>query len=242
MIAVISDIHGNLPALEAVLADIEATGISRIWCLGDTLGYGPFVNECILLVHQRCELVLAGNHDLAVRGDIDIELFAGSAGAGARYAAEVLDASGRAMLARLSPQRILDEVELYHGSALDPVWEYVRDTRSATSHLQTQRLALSFVGHSHAQLAFGLRDGAGAAAGGLRKPGEALRFELGTKHVVNPGAVGQPRDRDPRAAWADVTEVGVQFHRVAYDIARMRAAVDAAGLPPETGERLELGW
>ena len=85
-VAVISDVHGNLPALQAVLADVDARGVSRIWCLGDTLGYGPYARECLALVAERCEVVLAGNHDLAVRGDLPAQSFGGTAGAGVAWA------------------------------------------------------------------------------------------------------------------------------------------------------------
>jgi predicted phosphodiesterase len=242
-VAVISDIHGNLPALEAVLADIDAVGAQRIWCLGDTVGYGPFVNECVELVAQRCEVVLAGNHDLAVRGDVDPASFGGTALAGVEYAKQHLDPASRDHVDQWSsPSWLIDNIELYHGSAIDPIWQYVRDEKVATPHLLTQETALSLVGHSHAQLLFELPDGASMAMGGQAGDGVVVPLSIGVRRVVNPGSVGQPRDRDPRAAWALLEPNRISFRRVSYDIPRMRAAVDAAGLPAETGERLELGW
>lgn len=244
-IALISDVHGNLPALEAVLADVEADGISRIWCLGDTLGYGPFPIECLDLVRGRCEVVLAGNHDLAVRGDLPMSMFGGSAGAGVRHAMDLLDAPGREYLSTLRSHRVMPEdgVEIYHASVRDPVWEYVRDERVATLHLSEQRLPLSIVGHTHAQLAFELVDGESWASGGMRAAGDVVDLAAGVRRVVNPGGVGQPRDRDPRAGWA-VLEPGerLTFRRSEYDIERMCAAIEQAGLPAESGERLVLGW
>jgi diadenosine tetraphosphatase ApaH/serine/threonine PP2A family protein phosphatase len=226
-----------------VLADIDAHGATRIWCLGDTVGYGPFVNECVELIAARCEVVLAGNHDLAVRGDLDPKNFAGTAGAGIDYAIKHLEPAMRAHLdSWSSPSWLIDNVELYHGSALDPVWQYVRDEKIALLHLQEQETALSLVGHSHAQLVFELPDGASEAMGGQASDGVVMPLSIGVRRVVNPGSVGQPRDRDPRASWALLEPTRVAFHRVEYDIPRMRAAVDAAGLPGETGERLELGW
>lgn len=242
MIAVLSDVHGNLPALEAVLADIERVGVERIWCLGDTLGYGPHVNECMALVTQRCEIVLAGNHDLAVRGDLDALQFAGSAGDGVRYAQAVLTPQNSQVLAQLTPQRLMEGVELYHASARDPVWEYVRDPGMALRHLQAQQQPLSWVGHSHLQLAFELPDGGSAALGGAVTAGDVISLTPGVKRVLNPGSVGQPRDRDPRAAWALLAADHVRFHRVEYNIPRMAQAVLEAGLPAETAERLALGW
>ena len=242
MIAVVSDIHANLPALEAVLADIDAAGIERIWCLGDTLGYGPYANECMELVDARCEIVLAGNHDLGVRGDLSGMTFGGSAGEGIAYARSVLSLENRALLDRLEPFRYMDGVELFHGSAIDPVWEYVRDDESATRHLLAQREPLCFVGHSHAQLVFELPNGTREAMGGHVQEGTVFPITPGVQRVINPGSVGQPRDRDPRAAWAQVEANRVTFRRVAYDIARMRQAIEDVGLPAEVGERLELGW
>lgn len=243
-IAVISDIHGNLPALEATLADIEAAGISRIWCLGDTLGYGPFVNECMQIVLDQCEIVLAGNHDLAVRGDLDLALFGGSAGAGVAYASRVLNPELRHRLAPLAPWHFTPDVELYHASSNDFVWEYVRDARAARRHLQSQRHLLSLVGHSHIQLAFCQPTaGAGQISGGHVAAGDVVELVDGYSYVANPGSVGQPRDRDPRAAWAQVVPgVSITMRRVVYDIDRTCDAVLAAGLPPESADRLRLGW
>lgn len=241
-IAVISDVHGNLSALTAVLSDIESRGISRIWCLGDTLGYGPQPNECLARVLHRCEVVLAGNHDLAVRGDIDPSVFRGTAGAGIEWARRTLTPAHRAALDRLRAWAFTDDAELYHASANDNVWEYVRDVRVAERHLQTQRMAVSFVGHSHEQRYFARRDATGQVTGDLLHEAAQIDITSG-KYVCNPGSVGQPRDRDPRAAWALFTPgSSVVMHRTSYDIAATRAAIAAAGLPSEVGERLELGW
>jgi diadenosine tetraphosphatase ApaH/serine/threonine PP2A family protein phosphatase len=243
MIAVISDVHANLPALEAVLADIDqvAPGV-RIWNLGDTVGYGPFVNECMALVRERCEVVLAGNHDLAIGGSLAIAEFGGSAGKGLEYADRVIDDVHRIFLRTLQPSWQVDGIELHHGSARDPIWEYVRDELVALKHLKLQETPLGLVGHSHAQLVYELPDGAEAVTGGATGDGVIVPLSVGVARVANPGSVGQPRDRDPRAAWALLEPKRLTFHRVEYDIARMQAAVEAAGLPPETGERLELGW
>ena len=242
MIAVISDVHGNLPALEAVLADIDAAGVHRVWCLGDTLGYGPSPVDCLRIVFERCEIVLAGNHDLAVRGDLRASDFLGTAGTGIAHAiAQVSTApDAQAMLAGLRPSHFLDEVEMYHASARDPVWEYVRDEASAREHLSVQRLPLSLVGHSHLPLCF-TEVSPGKARGGLLDANAVVPLD-GSKRVFNPGSVGQPRDRDPRASWALVSPGSVTMRRVTYDIARTRAMVVDAGLPSEVGERLELGW
>lgn len=249
MIALISDVHGNLPALEAVLADIDALGPgARIWCLGDTVGYGANPAECLDLVRDRCEVVLAGNHDLAVAGDprsaeqVEPGLWAGGPGAGIRHALATVGDERIAYLRTLEPSRLLDNVELHHGSDRDPVWEYVRTVESATAHLQLQQRELGAVGHTHMPLLWELAPGATAATGGLMPDGSSVVLARGTRRVFNPGSVGQPRDRDPRAGWATLDKGTLTFRRTAYDIDRARAAIVAAGLPQETGDRLVIGW
>jgi diadenosine tetraphosphatase ApaH/serine/threonine PP2A family protein phosphatase len=249
VIALISDVHGNLPALEAVLADIGSRAAdARIWCLGDTVGYGANPAECVDLVRARCEVVIAGNHDLAVAGDprcadtVQPGLWEGGPGAGVRHALATLGPERIAWLRTLEPTRLLDNVELVHGSTRDPVWEYVRTVESATAHLRLQQRELGAVGHTHMPLIWELPPGATEATGGMMTAGSTLVLERGTRRVFNPGSVGQPRDRDPRAAWASLESGTLTFHRVDYDTARARDAIRSAGLPDESGERLELGW
>ncbi|MBC7644603.1 MAG: metallophosphoesterase family protein, partial [Thermoleophilia bacterium] len=241
MIAVISDVHGNLAALDAVLEAIAAAGVTRIWCLGDTVGYGPQPAACLARVVGRCEIVLAGNHDLAVRGDVNPRTFTGVAGEGVRHSIKQLDAEARASLVGLKPFAFVDEAELYHASANDWVWEYVRSAEVASQHLVTQRLPVSFVGHSHLQLAYTQLNGTKAATGGTYGAGDVVAMVPDSKMVVNPGSVGQPRDRDPRAAWALYQpEVGVRFERTEYDIASTQLLIEQAGLPIQLAERLAL--
>lgn len=249
MIALISDVHGNLPALEAVLAAIDARDPeARIWCLGDTVGYGAHPAECVDLVRSRCEVVLAGNHDLAVAGDprsaeqVEPGLWSGGPGAGIRHALATLGDERIHWLRTLEPSRLLDNVELHHGSDRNPVWEYVRTVEIATGHLQAQQRELGAVGHTHMPLLWELAPGAASAEGGLMPDGSSIVLHRGTRRVFNPGSVGQPRDRDPRAAWATLHRGTLAFHRVEYDIERARSAIVAAGLPQETGDRLALGW
>lgn len=249
MIAFISDIHSNLPALEAVLADIDAASPdARIWCLGDIVGYAASASECLDLVLARCEVVIAGNHDLAVADDARVDedavpgLFQGGPGAGIAHARRVLSKEQLDALGRLEPHRVLDNLELDHGSSRDPIWEYVRTPEIATLHLQQQQRDLGAVGHTHMPLLWELPDGAPEATGGLMPDGTGVELTAGVRRVFNPGSVGQPRDRDPRASWASLDDGMLTFRRVEYDIAAARAAIDAAGLPAETGERLELGW
>lgn len=248
MIAVISDVHSNLQALQAVLADIRGRGCERIWCLGDTVGYAANPAECLDLVLEHCEVVLAGNHDLATvadaRANEDVVpgMFDGGPGAGIALARSVLGAERVRLLAALQPQAVLDNVELSHGSSRDPIWEYVRSPEIATSQLHDQHRDLAAVGHTHIPLLWELPSGNAEAIGGTMPDGASIVLERGTKRVFNPGSVGQPRDRDPRAAWALLDGGTLSFHRTTYDIAGAQAAIRAAGLPAETSDRLELGW
>lgn len=251
MIALISDIHGNLQALQAVIERIDQLDAApRIWCLGDITGYGARPGECVDLVRARCEVALVGNHDLAVVHDKRVlanreqvaGMFEGGPGAGIAYAQQVLDESQVAWLRSLQPHCVLDNVELQHGSTRDPIWEYVRTAESATTHLMAQQRELGAVGHTHMPLLWELAAGATEATGGLMPDGSSLVLHRGTKRVFNPGSVGQPRDRDPRAAFATLASGTLAFHRVEYDIVQARADIAAAGLPAESSERLELGW
>lgn len=248
MIALISDVHSNLPALDAVLADIEGVGCSRIWCLGDTTGYGAHPAECVDLVLERCEVVLAGNHDLAVVDHPAASaarvpgMWQGGPGSGIAHARAMLDEPRLARLRELEPSRRLDHVDLFHASRRDPVWEYVRSPESATGHLTEQDLPLSAVGHTHVPALWELAAGEAQAVGGHMRDGMTRELGAGVRRVCNPGSVGQPRDRDPRASWALLDRGCLSFHRVTYDVQRAVAAVQAAGIAAENGERLVLGW
>src|SRR5262245_50866782 len=124
-VAVVSDIHSNLHALDAVLEAIEGDETDELWCLGDVVGYGPRPNECCAVIEERAEVCLAGNHDLAIRGTIDLDEFHGDAALAARLNRDALTPASHAFLDRLEPQGHAHGVALYHASARDPIWEYV---------------------------------------------------------------------------------------------------------------------
>ncbi len=241
-IAVISDIHANLYALEAVLAQIDRDPPDEIWCLGDTVGYGPHPNECCELVRKRSALTLVGNHDLVALGasDIGVEDFNPEAGAASIWTSEQLTDETREFLAGLQPQATRDGFELFHGSPSDPVWDYVIDPYSAADALARTEAPIVLVGHSHVPLAISLDDGelgGGVAAADFATP-------LGTKRwLLNPGSVGQPRDGDPRAAFLRLNpEAGeARFERIAYPVARTQAEIRERGLPDSLAERLAHG-
>ena len=238
-IAVFSDVHANLRALEAVLAEIDASRFDGIWCLGDIVGYGPKPNDCAALLQGRATICLAGNHDLVVVGKIPIDAFAGEAAAAARWTQTVLDESARVFLCSLEPKAAAPDAELFHGSPRDPVWEYVLSDESAANALLLTEAPLVLVGHSHVALEIsngGERRGEPARAG--------TRLELGRlRRLLNPGSVGQPRDGDPRAAWLEI-DFGTgwaTFRRTDYPVERTQAEMREVGLPEALALRLAYG-
>jgi len=239
-VAVVSDIHSNLCALEAVLGAIEADAPDELWCLGDIVGYGPRPNECCAIAEERADICLAGNHDLAVRGMIDLDEFHGDAALAARLNREALTPESHAFLDRLEPQGRANDIALYHGSARDPVWEYVLSDEAALATLALAGSPLVLVGHSH--VALHLTTSAGEPEGGLAPAGTAV--SLGdAPTLLNPGSVGQPRDGDPRAAYLllDLAARRAEFRRVEYDVARTQSEMAEAGLPRSLAARLTLG-
>ena len=238
-VAVISDVHGNARALEAVLAELEHDRPDAIWCLGDTVGYGPQPNECCDRVNADADLCLVGNHDLVVLGELTVSDFNDEAAAAALWTADQLTEASREFLAALKPTGGADGVGLYHGSARDPVWEYVLSEEAARATFSLAPEQLILVGHSHVALAL-TQDGR-RVAGGLAPAGTEL--ELAGRWLLNPGSVGQPRDGDPRAAWLllDLDKRFASFRRVAYPVEKTQAEIREAGLPALLGARLTRG-
>jgi diadenosine tetraphosphatase ApaH/serine/threonine PP2A family protein phosphatase len=239
-VAVVSDIHSNLHALEAVLAAIDTEGPDELWCLGDLVGYGPRPNECCATVAERADVCLGGNHDLAVRGTIDLEEFGGEAAVAARWTRDVLEPQSQKILDGLEPAGTAQDVALYHGSARDPIWEYVLSDESALASLELADSPLVLVGHSH--VALQVVESAGELAGGVAPAGTEVELG-GVRALLNPGSVGQPRDGDPRAAYLllDLDARQASFRRVEYDIERTQREMREAGLPELLAGRLALG-
>jgi predicted phosphodiesterase len=239
-VAVVSDIHSNLHALEAVLEALESDAPDELWCLGDLVGYGPRPNECCAIVEEQAKVCLAGNHDLAIRGTIDLEEFHGDAALAARLNRDALTPVSRALLDRLEPQAHAHGVALYHGSARDPVWEYVLSDEAALATLAIAGAQLVLVGHSHVALHLTAADR--EMDGGLAPAGTTVAFGAGPT-LLNPGSVGQPRDGDPRAAYLllDLEAQSAEFRRVEYDVARTQSEMAEAGLPAALAARLALG-
>ena len=238
-VAVISDIHANYHALEAVLAEVDAARVDAVWCLGDTVGYGPRPNDCCETVQSRAEQSLVGNHDLVVLGELRVSDFNDEAAAAATWTSSVLTEESRTFLAGLEPFATRDGVELFHASARDPVWEYVLTEEAAQATLELTRAPIVLVGHSHVALA--LKQDGVAVAGGLAPAGTEV--QLAGRWLLNPGSVGQPRDGDPRAAWLllDLERRFAAFHRVAYPIEETQGEMRERGLPPALAARLARG-
>jgi diadenosine tetraphosphatase ApaH/serine/threonine PP2A family protein phosphatase len=223
-----------------VLKEIDAASVDAVWCLGDTVGYGPRPNECCDIVKERADHCLVGNHDLVVLGELTVSDFNDEAAAAAIWTEEVLTPESRAFLASLKPFGEVDGVALFHASARDPVWEYVLTEEAAEATLELSDAPLVLVGHSHIALAIS-EDGGGHVGGGPAPGGS--RVGLDGRKLLNPGSVGQPRDGDPRAAWLllDFDERFAEFHRVPYSIERTQAEMRERGLPRGLATRLERG-
>jgi predicted phosphodiesterase len=239
-VAVLSDIHGNLHALRAVLDAVAAEEVDALWCLGDLVGYGPRPNECCAEVKRTAQLCLVGNHDLGVLGRIPLAEFSDDAAAAARWSQSVLSAEARMFLERLQSLDAADDVELFHASPRDPVWEYVLSDEVALAAFRLTSARVVLVGHSHVALAFVLEDG---AVDGAVVPGGAEIDLTDGRFILNPGSVGQPRDGDPRAAYLvlDLEARRALHRRVAYPIERTQEEIRERGLPEALADRLTHG-
>ena len=236
-VAVISDVHANEHALTEVLAAVDASAPDELWCLGDTVGYGPAPNRCCEVIAARADLCLVGNHDLVVTGALSIEEFNHDARAAAEWTRGQLTDASRDWLGRLAPEANRPGVGLFHASPPDPVWGYVLSAEAAWLSFDAATEPLILVGHSHVALSIN-----GALEGGVSVDGDRIAFDS-ARWILNPGSVGQPRDGDPRAAWLELdTEDGMaRYHRVPYEIDRAAEAIAEAGLPRHLAERLYLG-
>ncbi|HEY3726339.1 MAG TPA: metallophosphoesterase family protein [Solirubrobacteraceae bacterium] len=240
-VAIVSDVHGNRQAFEAVLDAIADSGCEELWCLGDLVGYGAEPDACVALARDHAAICLAGNHDLGVRGTLPLEEFSRGAALAASWTRNEIDSETRAYLDRLEPSNVDESVAMYHASPRDPVWEYVLSPLQAELCLDVQAHRVSLIGHSHVALSFSRFPGS-AASGQTRAADEELELDEG-EWLVNPGSVGQPRDGDPRAAWLEL-DTGAwraTYRRIEYDIAGAAAAIRAARLPDSLAERLLYG-
>jgi predicted phosphodiesterase len=240
-VAICTDIHGNRQAFEAVIAAAEDAGCDELWCLGDLVGYGAEPDACVALARERCSICLAGNHDLAVIGKLDLEEFSRGAALAARWTQEVIAEDTREFLLSLEPSGTAEGLGLFHASPRDPIWEYVLSGLTAELCFDATDYRVSLIGHSHVALSFHRPEGE-PASGTTRREGAVLDLSSG-EWLVNPGSTGQPRDGDPRAAWLelDIAARTAAYRRAEYDIAGAQAAIRAARLPESLAERLQYG-
>lgn len=238
---VLSDVHANLVALEAVLAHANEQ-FDEIWNLGDTVGYGPEPSACLDRLNEIATVQLSGNHDLAAAGVVSAEGFNPAAKAANDWTARQLDETRRRDLAQRPARLERSGIVIAHGSPRDPVWEYVIDAESATANLLALAANICFVGHSHVALLAVLRADDRMARLLPLDAETTVDLQAG-KLLINPGSVGQPRDGDPRAAYAmfDSDRMTVVGHRVPYDIAATQAAMRNANLPERLIIRLANG-
>jgi predicted phosphodiesterase len=240
-LAIVSDIHSNRHALEAVLEEIDSSEIDELICLGDLVGYGADPDASVELVKSRAALSLCGNHDLGVTGELSLSAFSSSAFTAARWTANTINPTTMEYLSSLRPSGEAHGLGLFHASPRDPIWEYVLSDDVAGGSMDVSPFRVSLVGHSHVALSFH-RGKDEVVTGSAMTNGEEISFSDG-EWILNPGSVGQPRDTDPRAAWMllDTESQTANWHRIEYDIDGAAAAIREAGLPVSLGERLYIG-
>ena len=238
-VAVLSDIHANLVALDAVLAD--AGQVDAVWHLGDVVGYGPDPDGVVARLTAIGAVGVAGNHDRAATGAIDIDWFNADARAAMAWTRGRIGDLTAGWLAALPDTRTESDIFLVHGSPGDPTWEYLLTAAIARDSFGRLPTRIGLFGHTHLPMAWTLR---GSVVGSVF-PDDAPAPTLAEpdRYLVNPGSVGQPRDGDPRAGWLelDTGTTAIRWHRVAYDVAAVQAEMRAVGLPIRLIERLRVG-
>lgn len=239
--AIIADIHGNGDAFQAVLEHIASVGgVEEFYFLGDVCGYGAEPVKCInLLLAQKCTCI-AGNHDLAAIGKVSTSKFNPYAAEAARWTASILSEAEKDFLRGLPLSLVTGDFTLVHGSPRNPIWEYIVSASVAQKSLKYFETGICFIGHSHLPLVF---KSIGDSVEQVALDGSSSVTLKGARFMVNPGSVGQPRDKDPRASYAiyDDETGRVTLHRVEYDIKKSADKIIKAGLPKFFAERLSNG-
>jgi len=238
-ILVFSDIHSNLSALEAVLA--AAGSVDAYWCLGDLVGYGPDANECIARVCALPNLVcVRGNHDAATLGEVDQHTFNHEASLAITWTKRVLNAESQEFLLSLPEKLVVGDITLVHGSPRNPVWDYVMDYMTAARMFQFFDTRICLLGHTHVPAIWKESEEEAPRAPVM----DYHKTSILSKAILNPGSVGQPRDHDPRAAFAifEPDESVWELRRVPYDIHSVQARIKKSGLPWRHALRLNEGW
>lgn len=240
-VLVISDIHANLTALDTVLKD--SGSVDAVWCLGDLVGYGPDPNECVEKIRNLPNLIcIIGNHDAAALKIIDAESFNPEARNALIWTRNTLTESNKIFLGSLKERAIWENVTITHGSPRQPIWEYILDIRTATQNFEFFSTQICLIGHTHLPVIYTFSGSNNHAR--FTVPEANQKIALPDRSIVNPGSVGQPRDRDPRAAYAifDTELMLWDYRRVPYDIQSVQDRMKEAGLPERHIQRLSAGW
>ena len=238
LVLVISDIHANLTALEAVLED--ARPYDEVWCLGDLVGYGPDPNEVIERIKSLPKVnCVLGNHDAAVIEKLEISAFNFDARKAILWTQSVLDTANIAFLKELPTLIEIDDFTLVHGSPRFHLWEYLIDASAAETAFAALKTKFCLVGHSHLPISFSLNSTKIIQSTVL---GDNVTVYLDHYMIINPGSVGQPRDHDSRASYAILDRATNTVHRVAYDILSVQRRIHQAGLSARHAQRLSSGW
>ncbi|TFG72618.1 MAG: metallophosphoesterase [Anaerolineales bacterium] len=240
--AIVSDIHSNLPALKAVLADAKIIGFDQVICLGDVVGYGPYPNECLAALLAYEIHMIAGNHDWGAIGKADPLIFNHDARFALNWTQDTLTPENLALLSSLPTTKPLnDAILLSHGSPRKPVWEYLVDTVSAGANFAMFDFEIALVGHTHLPLIFERKASDKVT---LMTPDFNEPLPLtGRRLILNPGSVGQPRDMNPKASYAilDTGENEWIFRRVSYPVEETQKRMHELQLPLRLIARLEMG-
>lgn len=240
---IISDIHSNLTAFQAILDDAPA-GLP-VWCLGDLVGYGPQPNECIDLLRSLDHECIIGNHDWAAIGQADIDDFNPEAKFAIQWTGDQLTPDNKTYLENLPLSLVHDEFTLVHGSPRQPIWEYILQPTAAILNFSYFHTAYCLVGHTHVPVIFRLQNQNDKNTCRTERLLEQDRYELGPDRlIINPGSVGQPRDGDPRASYAilDTEAMTLEHRRVSYDISQVQHLMEKSHLPTRLIIRLSYGW
>lgn len=243
---IISDIHANLTAFEAVLEDAGdlEQDYDDVWCLGDVVGYGPDPNECCELLQEFPHLCLAGNHDWAALGRLDLRTFNADARKAVAWTRDTLTADNNEYLKALPTTFVLGEYTMVHGSPREPVWEYILDPLIAALNFSHFETPYCLVGHTHTPITYLRVEEDSEVIPIAPAYREQIHLEVGHRQIINPGSIGQPRDNDPRAAYAilDVANNVWEYRRVEYDIEAVQNRMREADMPERLVKRLEHGW
>jgi len=241
-VLIISDIHANLAAFQAVLADADGDW-DTIWFLGDLVGYGPDPNECTALLREHDHLSLSGNHDWAVLDRLDLASFNDDARNAISWTREILTEDNRDYLAGLSSKVVRDGFTLVHASPRHPVWEYILEPSTAAANFDYFDSPYCLVGHTHVPVIY-VQDNSHKALPFAPDYSGKLDLNHSARLIINPGSVGQPRDYDSRAAYAilDMEQMVWMHRRVAYSIDVTKTKMERLQLPKRLISRLDYGW